>query len=197
MAYSTEEKRKEYSRQYYIKNKKKILEKQKKYHEENKERKAEYQKKYYEENKERFRERNRKSGRRRYYENQEKYKEYTRIYYQEHKEEINQKAHDKLYSDPLFRAYTLLYEYNRADIKSGRGEGDLTPEWIVENIFTKPCVHCGESNWRKIGCNRLDNTKPHSKDNVEPCCHSCNSKANALESARDLYGKFKIQMPGV
>ncbi len=72
------------------------------------------------------------------------------------------------------RASNLLYSYNRSDIQHNRGKGDLTSDWIVENIFTKPCVHCGETDWHKLGCNRLDNTKPHTMDNVEPCCTKCN-----------------------
>lgn len=27
-----------------------------------------------------------------------------------------------------------------------------------------------------MDCNRIDNSKPHTKDNVEPCCKSCNSR---------------------
>lgn len=89
--------------------------------------------------------------------------------------------HDKEYwrqyrQTPMGRAANLLGGYRRKDKKYNRGEGDLTAEWIVENIFTKPCAHCGETDWTKIGCNRLDNTKPHTKDNVEPCCKECNDK---------------------
>lgn len=74
----------------------------------------------------------------------------------------------------LSRASKLLYAYKKSDEKYNRGEGDLTSKWIVENIFSKPCVHCGETDWTKIGCNRLDNSKPHTEDNVEPCCMKCN-----------------------
>ena len=51
---------------------------------------------------------------------------------------------------------------------------DFDAKWIVDNIYSKTCTHCGESDWHKLGCNRLDNTKPHTKDNVEPCCQHCN-----------------------
>lgn len=73
------------------------------------------------------------------------------------------------------RATMLLCEYNRADKRRNRGKGDLTTQWIVDNIFSKPCAHCGKTGWEVIGCNRLDNSKPHTKDNVEPCCRSCNN----------------------
>lgn len=71
----------------------------------------------------------------------------------------------------------LLYNgYKNDDKHHNRGEGDITAEWIAEHILSQPCVHCGETDWTKIGCNRLDNTKPHTKDNVEPCCWKCNNK---------------------
>lgn len=73
------------------------------------------------------------------------------------------------------RASYLLSSYNKNDRKYNRGKGDLTIEWIVENIFSQPCKHCGKTGWDKIGCNRLDNSKPHTMDNVEPCCEECNN----------------------
>lgn len=84
-------------------------------------------------------------------------------------------------STPIGRASNLISAYNEADRNNGRGKGDLTAQWIVENIFTKPCAHCGKTGWNVIGCNRLDNKKPHTKDNVEPCCRSCNTKLASME----------------
>lgn len=74
------------------------------------------------------------------------------------------------------RASSLLGDYNRKDVKYNRGKGDLTPKWIVENIFSKPCAYCGKEGWDVIGCNRINNEKSHTKDNVEPCCGECNIK---------------------
>ena len=77
------------------------------------------------------------------------------------------------------RAKTLLHRYNQKDIEYGRGQGDLTAEWIIKNIFSRPCAHCGETDWRKLGCNRLDNSKPHTMENCEPCCLKCNNRLAA------------------
>lgn len=111
--------------------------------------------------------------------------EYNKLYYKNNKTELSEKK--KYYNQehktertaynhtPIGRAANLLSSYNREDRKRGRGNGDLTAEWIVENIFSKPCAHCGKEGWDVIGCNRLDNNKPHSKDNVEPCCFKCNN----------------------
>lgn len=43
------------------------------------------------------------------------------------------------------RAVRLLTNYKTEDKKANRGKGDLTAQWIVENIFSKPCAHCGKT----------------------------------------------------
>ena len=88
---------------------------------------------------------------------------------------------------PMGRAYYLVQNYKYEDKKHGRGECTLTPQWIVENIFTKKCAHCDESNWRKLGCNRLDNSKPHTPDNVEPCCFEHNNELHSVERSKQVY----------
>ena len=87
---------------------------------------------------------------------------------------LNYKVHKQWLNTPKGRASTLLNAYNNKDKKQNRGKGNLTSQWIVENILFKPCAHCGKEGWKVIGCNRLDNTKPHTMDNVEPCCMECN-----------------------
>ena len=114
-----------------------------------------------------------------YIANREKILEQHKEYYTANREKRlkQQKEYNKeYYKTPMGRASNLLNAYNRNDKKYNRGEGDLTAQWIADNILSKPCVHCGESDWKKIGCNRIDNSKPHTKDNVEPCCCECNKR---------------------
>lgn len=85
------------------------------------------------------------------------------------------------------KASILLSCYKRDDEKHNRGECTLTKEWIVDNILSKPCVHCGETDWTKIGCNRLDNSKPHTIENVEPCCWECNNKLGNIYKSKIVY----------
>lgn len=113
---------------------------------------------------EEFKNRMKENAKRYYQKNKERLKEYGREYGRFHRK------------TPIGRANYLLNRYNQRDIKCNRGIGDLTPEWIVDNILTKPCNHCGKMGWDVIGCNRLDNSKPHTMDNVEPCCEECNCK---------------------
>lgn len=106
----------------------------------------------------------------------EKLLEWKRNHYKQNKQKYQEK-YKKYYATPKGRAAHQISNYKRQDINNGFGEViDFDAQWIVENIYCKPCAHCGESDWHKIGCNRLDNTKGHTKDNVEPCCKKCNDK---------------------
>lgn len=139
--------------------------------EERKERRKEAMKKWYQSNKEEKREYDRK----RYQANKERIAARMAEYKKVNKDKIAEYRREWL-TTPIGRASNLVSAYNGCDKMHNRGRGDLTAEWIVEHIFSQPCAHCGETDWRKLGCNRLDNTKPHSKDNVEPCCRECNLK---------------------
>lgn len=99
---------------------------------------------------------------------------YYRQKYAENPQKTIERTSNYLNNTPMGRACRLVNNYNWMDKKANRGKGNLTPKWIVENIFTKPCAHCGKTGWNVIGCNRIDNSKPHTMDNVEPCCEHCN-----------------------
>lgn len=77
---------------------------------------------------------------------------------------------------PYGRATYLVTDYKNMDKLNGFdiNSCNLTAQWIVDNIFSKPCSYCGKIGWEVIGCNRIDNDKPHTMDNVEPCCMECN-----------------------
>ena len=127
----------------------------------------------------------------------EKQKEYYREYYKKNKGKYKRYYNDnrekilqdrkentqanteymkKYRNTKIGRANMLLQRYMARDEETNRGECNLTVKWIVDNIFSKPCAHCGVNDWHKIGCNRLDNTKGHTKNNVEPCCKPCNDR---------------------
>lgn len=106
--------------------------------------------------------------------------EYNRKYYAANKEELSQK-HNDYRNTPIGRANNLMSSYRYTDKRDGYPETvDFDAEWLLEAILLKPCAHCGKTGWDIIGCNRLDNTKGHTKDNVEPCCKECNSKLGAM-----------------
>lgn len=66
----------------------------------------------------------------------------------------------------------MISAYRCKDKKRGRVFG-LTNDWVLENIIKKPCVYCGDTE--NVGCDRVDNKKGHTNDNVVPCCASCNT----------------------
>lgn len=78
--------------------------------------------------------------------------------------------------EKLKRGDKLAYHYHYHDVNTYNFDcdADIDGQWIIDNIFDKGCIYCGETDWRKLGCDRIDNTKPHTKDNVVPCCTRCN-----------------------
>lgn len=104
-------------------------------------------------------------------------KKATLNYDSKHREEKNLKQRELNATDKLYRASHQVRLYKFLDKRNGFDDVvDFDGEWMVDNIYSKPCKYCGETDWHKLGCNRIDNSKPHTKENVEPCCKSCNSR---------------------
>lgn len=138
-----------------------------------KEQRKQYLKEWIANNKDRFKEIQKKSKNK----NAEKRKEYETQFKETHKDWKYE--WDKEYQKTIKGvANRRIQAYKRQDEKNGFGKDaiDFDSDWIIENILSKQCVYCGESDFHKLGCNRLDNSKPHTKDNVEPCCRQCNIK---------------------
>ncbi len=201
--------RKEYLKQWRLANKDKIKEKKRQWEEKNKEHLQDYYKQYNEEHKEerRIYNSNRKEYFRNYYlENRKKLLEYNKQRYQdksdyfekyrkEHSED-KRKWYDEFYSTQIGRATYLYYNYCRHDENKQRGECTLTPEWIVENIFTSKCRYCGKDDWTELGCDRINNDLPHTPDNVVPCCEDCNKRRNITEFEKFINDDSIIQKLG-
>ena len=107
--------------------------------------------------------------------NKEKVKEGGKQYYAQHKEIMAEKQKEYL-KTPKGRAKSMLGNYKRFDKETGTGTCTLTQRWILENIFNSSCIYCGESDWRKLGCDRIDNSKPHTPDNCVCACLYCNAE---------------------
>lgn len=82
------------------------------------------------------------------------------------------------------KASKMISSYRVKDIKNGFDGNDLDIDWLIDNILTKPCVYCGDT--KRIGCDRIDNNKGHSKDNVVPCCIECNTARNNYFSYEEM-----------
>lgn len=71
------------------------------------------------------------------------------------------------------KASRMISAYRNKDKKMGVSVTDIDTDWLIEHILTQPCVYCGDT--KRIGCDRVDNSKGHTKDNVVPCCVECNT----------------------
>lgn len=78
---------------------------------------------------------------------------------------------------PIERANRLAEAYKKIDESKGL-ENNVTGEFILKHIFTSVCQKCGESDWKKLGCDRIDNSRGHLIDNVVCACRMCNIKRN-------------------
>jgi len=74
------------------------------------------------------------------------------------------------------KASKMISSYKCRDKKLGVNTCDITIEWMIDNILTQKCVYCGDD--KRIGCDRIDNNKGHTMDNVVPCCVECNAARN-------------------
>lgn len=117
-------------------------------------------------------------------EKKEAQKEISRKWREKHKLELK-----NFYNTPRGRSFSLLSAYREADKKANRGRGDLTVDWVEEQI-QKGCTYkdqCGTTDWRKIGLNRKDNSLPHTMENCEPCCADCNRRLHYEEIMKQIY----------
>ncbi len=133
----------------------------KQYRADHKEAQAVYMKQYYQDHKE---------------ERKEAQAAYMKQYYQDHKETMLEQ--NKQYRlTPFGRAANLASGYRVMDKKAGRSETTIDAQWIVGNVFSgQHCVYCGESDWRRLGCDRKNSELPHTPENCVPCCKACNEK---------------------
>lgn len=113
--------------------------------------------------------------------------EAKRLYYEEHKEEIEtekQKKYEdqiekikyKYHNDKKFRAKHLVASYKHFDNYYFYNQNKtITPTQLLE-LWDGGCIYCGETDWHKLGADRIDNNKPHSIDNCVCCCSQCNNE---------------------
>lgn len=154
--------------------------------EEQKKKKAEYDKIYREKNKERIR----KNKSKWYCENKERKKEYDEKYRNEHIEERkkvkekwdkrnkkNVSEYNKIYYSTILGLAKRRKNHYLADDKNKGFDtaNTIDENWIVENILTNnKCIYCGDNEPSHLGCDRIDNDKGHTPDNVVCSCPICN-----------------------
>ena len=103
--------------------------------------------------------------------------------------EQNLTEEKKEHRQKMYRAKYLIYDYKKEDIKYNRETPNFDSKWVLENIFSKSCVYCGESDWHKLGCDRKNNSIGHIKNNVVPCCLHCNMTKPKEEQWKPKYAE--------
>jgi len=145
--------------------------KQKQYHEE-------YHKKYYKDNKEDIDKKNRNWS----LNNPEKRNQYSKKYAETHPDEMKR----------FFKEYDLKIEGRFRAMKGSAKKRDYPVEINLEEfteIVSNPCVYCGEDN-KRIGIDRIDNSKGYTLENSAPCCAICNMMKKTM-SVDDLKDHIK------
>lgn len=160
--------------------------KNKQWRAENVETRKEYFKQYYVDNAE---------ARKQYFkqwlaDNAEYLKKYFKKYGQRYGKEYQQQYHKEWAATKLGRATTLANAYKQTDKKHNR-DNNIDAQWIIDNIFTSSCVYCGETDWRKLGCDRIDNSKGHIVDNVVCSCWKCNRERHT-KPFDEFYANKKV-----
>jgi len=115
---------------------------------------------------------------------------------QKHREAVR-RYRETPYGKKMTRARMLIYNYTKEDKMYGRETPDFDAKWVIDNIFSKPCVYCGETDWHKLGCDRVNNAVGHIKSNVVCSCFHCNMTRPKEEEWKQKYGEKKkkpIQM---
>ena len=82
---------------------------------------------------------------------------------------------ENYWKDNIHRAKYLIKSYKQGDEKKGYGICSITVDDFLE-LTSNGCVYCGETDWKKLGLDRINNTKPHTKENCVCSCWNCNDK---------------------
>lgn len=82
------------------------------------------------------------------------------------------------------KASKMLSSYRCRDKKKGLEICDMDIDYMLNNIIRKPCVYCGDT--RRVGADRIDSSKGHTKDNVVPCCVECNQVKGDMFSYEEM-----------
>lgn len=110
----------------------------------------------------------------------ERYQE-SRDYYTAYRREYQKTKQGK--------AVRMAGAHRESDYKRGFDvSNNIDYQWIMEHIFNgQTCYYCGESDWRKLGCDRINNKLPHTPDNVICACRKCNTNRGNRYSVEEYF----------
>ena len=71
----------------------------------------------------------------------------------------------------------------------------ITAEWIIENILTASCIYCHDTEPYHLGCDRIDETKGHTKENVVCACPVCNWERSLQKMSVEEFIEYRKTHP--
>lgn len=175
-------KKSEYNKRWHQAHHKELLEHQKQYYKAHQEERLEYNRRWHQACREERLEYNKQYRQ----EHRKELIKYLKQYRKEHQEELL-KYRKQYQETPYGRALNLIRNYRQSDRQQNRGDCTLTAQWVVDKIFTRSCLYCGESDWQLLGCDRIDNSKPHTPNNVVCSCGKCNKKRHTKDFLKFAY----------
>lgn len=118
------------------------------------------------------------------YQSKPEVKAASQKYYQEHKEEFRERMREHYHS--LNGQY---HQYKKRAVKSNI-EFELTQEDCVP-YYNTTCSYCG-GPIKGLGIDRLSSKLGYVKDNITPCCSTCNFMKGTLEKEDFIAQVLKI-----
>lgn len=94
--------------------------------------------------------------------------------------DINELSSEQKRKDKVSK---MLSQYRLKDKKKGF-ECDIDNQWLQEKIMNGKCHYCGDTT--RLGLDRIDNSRGHTKDNVVVCCYDCNVARGNNFSYREM-----------
>lgn len=107
--------------------------------------------------------------------------EYQKQWYKENADYFKDYVKEYMSNTQQGRANALVQAYKQSDSERNRGECTITSKWLIEHIFNSKCIYCGETDWKKLGCDRINNSLPHTEDNVVCSCGKCNVERQKMK----------------
>lgn len=128
----------------------------------------------------------------RYYSHKGKWTTEEILYGKKKQPPKEQKDYRKLSNEQQIRdkASKMISSYRIKDKKKGFDKPDYDLNWFIENIMKQECVYCGDN--KRIGADRIDNNKGHTKDNIIPCCLECNTARSNLFTHEEMFMIGKV-----
>ena len=84
------------------------------------------------------------------------------------------------------RLFYLIDNYRNYDkTRFGTNENTISIEQL-RKMLDNGCNWCGETNWYKLGADRIDNSKPHTLENCVCSCFECNRKREHKELSKPV-----------